>query len=262
MKVRILGARQGESRDSHFGAILVGEALALDAGSLTSALTLPEQLALRAVFITHHHYDHLKDLATLGFNLMVAERSLPVYCSSEVVSRARATILSDQIWIDFFAGPTPERPTFVHHEVEAGQEIGVEGYRVRALPMQHSVPALGFEVTSSAGETLLYGGDGGPGSGAAWAASDPGLLIAEVTYPDALRAEAADHGHLAPSLLGEELRSFQRARGYLPRVLVVHVNPRFASEVAREVAGVAADLGADLRLAVEGEEVLVGASPG
>ena len=66
MKIRILGARQGESRDSHFGSLLVDETLALDAGCLTGSLSLAEQLALTAVLVTHHHLDHVKDLATLG----------------------------------------------------------------------------------------------------------------------------------------------------------------------------------------------------
>jgi ribonuclease BN (tRNA processing enzyme) len=40
----------------------VDDVLALDAGGLTSSLALSEQLGLKAVLITHRHYDHVKVL--------------------------------------------------------------------------------------------------------------------------------------------------------------------------------------------------------
>jgi glyoxylase-like metal-dependent hydrolase (beta-lactamase superfamily II) len=82
--------------------------------ALNAAETLPAQLAaldrqigLRAVLVTHRHYDHVKDLATLGFNLFVRRRQLAVYCADEVRETLEATLLNPRIWIDFFAEPAP-----------------------------------------------------------------------------------------------------------------------------------------------------------
>lgn len=250
MKLRVLGARQGESRDSHFGCLLIDGTLALDAGGLTANLTLDEQLALAAVLVTHRHYDHVKDLATLGFNLFIRHRQIPVYCGDDVRQCLQATLLNPQLWIDFFAEPA-EAPTFQHLPISAGSVLDLEGKRARLIPVPHSVPTLGVELTSPDGRCLLYTADNGPGAAASWATSRPDLLVTEVTYPSA-QASAAEHGHLTPALLAAELVEFRKVQGYVPRVLVVHVNPFSLDEVAAEVAVVATDLGTDIQIAEEG----------
>ena len=250
MQLRVLGARQGESRDSHFGCLLVDGTLALDAGGLTASLTLDEQLALAAILVTHRHFDHVKDLATLGFNLFVRHRQIPVYCADDVRESLEATLLNPRIWIDFFVEPA-DVPTFRHVPISAGCALDLEGKRARLIPVPHSVPTLGVELTASDGRCLLYTADNGPGAAASWTRSRPDLLVTETTYPSA-QTTAAEHGHLTPRMLAAELAEFRRAQGYLPRVLVVHVNPFSLDGVAAEVADVAADLGADVRIAEEG----------
>ena len=250
MQARVLGARQGESRHTHFGTILVDGVLALDAGGLTSTLTLQEQAAIRAVLLTHRHYDHVKDLAALGFNLM-GRGQVSVCCTSEVRAVLEATILGEQLWIDFFVRPTAQDPTFVHICVEPDLPFTLGEYRIRPVSVEHSVPALGYEITAPSGSTLLYTGDNGPGSGKAWASARPELLITEVTYSDAKADLAAQHGHLTPQLLADEMEAFRAIRGYVPRVLVVHVNPYEEDQIAAGIAAVASDLSADLHLAEE-----------
>ncbi len=249
--MRVLGARQGESRQSHFSALLVDGILALDAGGLTSTLSLDEQARIHSILLTHRHLDHVKDLGPFGFNLF-GRGQVRVHCTDEVRDALEATILSDRIWIDFFVRPSPGAPTFVHDRVEPDRAFALGAYRVHPVPVIHSVPTLGYEIASGDGARLLYTGDNGPGSGAAWATVAPSLLITEVTYPNAEAGLAAQVGHLAPDLLAEELRGFHGLRGYLPRVLVVHVNPFHEAQVAAELARVATDLSADIRVAEEG----------
>ena len=50
---------------------------------------------------------------------------------------------------------------------------------------------------------------------------------------------AAGAGHLAPALLKQELAGFQKAKGYLPRVVTVHMSPNLEAEIATELAAVA-----------------------
>ena len=258
MEIRILGARQGESRQTHFDSILVDGVLALDAGSLSSMLDLSEQAGIDSVLLTHSHFDHIKDLASLGFNLM-GRRQVRICCTAKARAAIEATVLSDQIWINFFVRPTPAAPTFIHNPVEAGRAFTVAGYRVRAVPVLHSLPTLGYEITAPTGGTVFYTGDNGPGSGAAWASTTPDLLITEVTTPDAEAAQTAQHGHLTPKLLSEELRIYRSLRGFLPTVLVIHVNPYHEAEVIAEIAHLAADLAADISVAAEGSVYTVGA---
>ena len=61
-----------------------------------------------------------------------------------------------------------------------------------------------------------------------------------------------DAGHLTPQLLQQELLEFRKVKGYLPRVVLVHMNPHLEKEIQEEIAQVAKELEADITLAHEG----------
>ena len=68
MEIRFLGVHNLESADTKLVSILVDGILAIDAGSITSTLTFEEQQKLEAILLTHRHFDHIRDLATLGLS--------------------------------------------------------------------------------------------------------------------------------------------------------------------------------------------------
>ena len=59
----------------------------------------------------------------------------------------------------------------------------------------------------------------------------------------------------SPSLLKEELISFQRVNGYLPQVITVHMDPNLEAEIEAELAAGAKDLGNSITLAYEGQQI-------
>ena len=259
MRLRVLGARQGESPTTHYGALLIDDTIALDAGSLATMLPMPAQLNVRDVVLTHHHFDHVKDLAPLGLNLrnLDSRAQVNVWCTDVTCTELRSALLRGNFWIDFFVWPTAEQPTYLHRPVVAGEPFAIGDYRFRGLPMPHPIPTLGYEVTAGDGVTLLYTGDNGPGAGAAWAAARPDLLVTECTLPNAERGVAERAQHLTPALLAEELTVFRALRGYLPSVLLVHVNPAYEPTIRTEVAAVADALGANLTIAEEASELVL-----
>ena len=58
----------GETPKHRTSAFVLDDRLAIDAGSLTSGLTLKAQCALEACLVSHAHLDHIRDLATLADN--------------------------------------------------------------------------------------------------------------------------------------------------------------------------------------------------
>ncbi|GAJ02993.1 unnamed protein product, partial [marine sediment metagenome] len=58
-----------------------------------------------------------------------------------------------------------------------------------------------------------------------------------------------------PSLLKQELATFQELKGYLPPVVVVHMNPRLEKEIEAEIAAVAKALNNPINLAYEGMQL-------
>jgi ribonuclease BN (tRNA processing enzyme) len=265
VEARIVGAHQAASADQHFTSILVDGKLAIDAGSLTSGLSLDEQLAIESVLLTHRHWDHLKDLPGLGFNLYSfaqagrGSRSIDVWCSDDVRQTLADLLLSDRFWMNFFAVPDSTRPIFRHRPVVVGEPFPVGDYVVEAIPVNHAVPTAGYQVTDLAGRKLYYTSDNGPGCGEAWAGANPDLLVTECTFSNAQCGNDGGnmHGHLCPSQLQIELATFRARRGYLPRLAIVHVNPFYEAAIRAELAVVARELGASIDVAVEGDRIQV-----
>ncbi|UCH43884.1 MAG: MBL fold metallo-hydrolase [Dehalococcoidales bacterium] len=54
---------------------MVDNILALDAGAITSSLSLADQQKIQAILLTHQHYDHIRDIPTVAMNLYLAVAS-------------------------------------------------------------------------------------------------------------------------------------------------------------------------------------------
>ena len=129
------------------------------------------------------------------------------------------------------------------------------GYSVLPLPVNHSVPTVGLQVTSRDGKTLFYTADTGPGLTDCWRQISPDLLIIEVTALNKYNDFAHQSGHLTPSLLQPELESFHNLKGYLPQVVLVHMNPLDEKAIEAEIAVVAKALNTTIQLSYEGMRI-------
>lgn len=256
MEVRILGAHNCESATARCASILVDGVLALDAGGLTSGLTFEEQQKIRAVLLTHYHFDHIRDIPMLAMNLFLQERSVEVCSTGEVYDVISGYLLDGELYPDFRRRPEPA-PTIRYNVLVPDTEVVVGDYRVTPVAVSHAVPTHGYQVTSPGGKTLFYSGDSGPGLEACWQKIMPQLLIIEVTASDRFRDFAIEAGHMTPGLLKQELEGFRKLKGYLPRVVLVHMNPFLEEEIAREVAAVSRELEADIVLASEGMRLML-----
>jgi ribonuclease BN (tRNA processing enzyme) len=259
MFVRILGAHQSESRQTAFTSILVDDVLAIDAGSISSRLSLDSQLQIRDLLLTHRHWDHVKDVPAFGFNLSSRHRAglsthqVNLYGLADVREILQRHLLSADYWLDFFSPRDPADAVLAYHDVDELATIDVATYKVRTIPSNHGVPTIGFQVVDASGRKMYYTSDNGPGSAKNWSLTDPGLLITECTFSNALRATEGGrmHGHLCPDQIRVELEGFGEARGYLPRVVILHVNPLFEPNIRRELDEVARDLAASIEVSTE-----------
>lgn len=250
MRIRLLGVHQGESQTTKFISILVDDVLAIDAGSLTSGLTFEEQRRLETIFLTHCHYDHIKDLPMLAFNNMHTNQ-VHVYCQADTRGALEAYIMNQSIWPRMYEIPRPDAPSICFYDVQAGRPIRLADYTVLPLAMNHPVPTVGYEV-ARAGKSFFFTSDTGGDCHEAWRQIRPDLLFIETTLPDALISAADSYGHLTPAKVARELRDFRAIHGYLPRVVAVHIDPHHEATVRAELAAVAANLGAPIEVGYEG----------
>lgn len=242
MQLRTLGAHNAESRHTRMESHLVDGALALDAGSLTRALTLQEQRGIRAIILSHRHYDHIKDLPPLGIAIRGHGAPVDVYGIPDTLDALKDTLLSGRLFPDFTQSPSADAPTFRLHPVEFYRPFSVLGYTATALPVPHAVPAAGFLLRSD-DVSLFYTGDTGRGLSAAWEYVNPDVLLTEVTFGNANEAAARITGHLTPALLMNVLADFRKLHGRLPHVLVSHINPPWEDAVRAELAEITRSTG-------------------
>ena len=254
MQIEVLGAHNCESQDSRLVSLLIDDILALDAGTLTSSLSLLAQQKLKAILLTHHHYDHIRDIPTLAMNALLGETTLNIYSTQDVYDALAAHLLNGELYPEFFIKPEGN-PAIKFTAVESNKSEQIDDYSILAVPVNHSVPAVGYQVTSPDGKTMFYTGDTGAGLAECWQCISPQLLIIEVTAPNRYEEFCRQAGHLTPGLLMKEMDCFQELKGYLPQVITVHMNPRHEEEIEAEIAAAARSLNNPIMLAYEGMTV-------
>lgn len=251
MDIQVLGAHNLETQSSKFVSLLIDDALVIDAGGLTSSLSFEAQQRLKAILLTHQHYDHTRDIPALGMNLFFQRSTVEVYSTQPVYDALATHIFDGGLYPNFLERPN-DNPAIKFVVLEAYRPVQFEGYSILALPVNHTVPAVGYQVTSPDGKTVFHTGDTGPGLADCWQHTSPQLLITEVSGTDQYKDWAAQVGHLTPCLLKQELTNFRELKGYLPQVLLIHMTPFLEKEIESEISTVAADLNASITLACEG----------
>jgi len=129
MELEILGAHNCESRDAKLTSLLIDSTVAIDVGSLTSSLSLETQKKVRAILITHRHFDHIRDLATFGMNVY-SSGPVNVYALDSVLDIISTHLLNDIVYPDFRKKPLPEKPALKFYPLEPNKELIIEGYTV------------------------------------------------------------------------------------------------------------------------------------
>lgn len=169
-----------------------GSKILLDCGSgvlsrLQNHCSIEE---LDAVVLTHTHADHIADVYSLEFAILILmqigkrSRPLDVY-----VNEAELGSLAF------------EYPNYVHvHPVRAGEELKIGHVRLQFSENVHDVPCLAVKLTSQDGKTLVYSGDTGYCQSLIDLSRSADVLIIESSFYDAQAGRM--NGHLTAGEAG------------------------------------------------------------
>jgi cAMP phosphodiesterase len=258
MEIKVLGAHNLETRNTRLPCLIIDGLMALDAGGLTSGLTMTEQERIQAILLSHRHYDHARDIPILSLATFHNDVTLNVYALEDALEALRTHLLDGSMYPDFTRMPSPARPKLRLTPVEPGTEFHLLDYRVLPLAVRHGeTPAVGYHLTSSSGKALFYTGDTSGQLAETWGSLHLDLVIIEVTFPDRMRESALETGHLTPSMLRYELDSLKEAQGAVPPIVVVHMHPSFEREIKSELQELSGDLQASITPAREGMVVRI-----
>jgi len=236
MKIKVLGAFGSEGLGQRPSAFLVNDRTLVDAGSVTGALTVDEQVEIEHALLSHSHLDHVVGLAFLTDTLASARapRAVTAMSVEPVIEALRSHAFNNVLWPDFSTIPSPESPVLRFRTLAEETEQRVGELWVTPVPVGHTVPTVGFIIHD--GEVgFIYSGDTGP-TARLWR-SARGLrglkaLIIECAFPSRLEGLAAASGHLTPALMRREL---DKITPDLP-IWVFHIKPQFYQETAEELA--------------------------
>ena len=256
MILRFLGTHNAESKNTRLVSFLIDDVLAVDAGSLVSELTFAEQKKIRAILLSHGHYDHIGAIPAFAFNN--ARRVTKVFGTAQTLQILSSHLIDGVVYPEFTSDESYlGRATLQLVELKPFDRQNIEGYEVMAVPVIHPIDAVGFEISSPDGKRIFYTGDTGPGISTIWKNISPELIIADVSLPNRLAHLARDAGHLCPQTLTEELIEFRRLKGYLPQIVIIHLSPQFESEIVEEAKQIVTDLGVSLSVAHEGDQLVI-----
>jgi cAMP phosphodiesterase len=236
VKLKILGCSGSEAIGHNPPGFLVNDVMMLDAGTITAALSNAAQLRITDILISHTHLDHIKSLLFLADN--IADRfTKPVNIRAipGVIAAIREHLMNDLIWPDFTRIPTAENPVLIYVPLPVGKTVSIAGLKVKAVPMNHPVPAVGFLI-SDGRSSFIYSADTGPNEGL-WkeAAKVKNLssIIVDTSFPNSLEDIADLSGHFTPGQLHQDLT---KARvGYDVPIYIYHIKPVHKKKVIAEL---------------------------
>ncbi|MCX6012248.1 MAG: MBL fold metallo-hydrolase [Chloroflexi bacterium] len=253
MQVRILGAHNLESDKTRLTSILIDGEMAIDAGSITSTLSFKEQQQITSILLSHHHFDHIRDIATFGY-ANKGSGTKKVYSVKSVLEKVSKYLTNGVLYPDFTKTPSI-KPSLIFFDIDLYSNEPIDTYFVTPLPVNHVDSTVGYEIASSENKTIFYSSDTGPGLSECWKyITEPNLMLIETTLPNRMLEDAIESKHLTPALLKNELILFKKLKNYIPKIVIVHMNPMYEDEIKNELEVVSKEINAEI---VPGYENLI-----
>jgi ribonuclease BN (tRNA processing enzyme) len=246
MKLRVLGCSGGiGGRHLRTSSFLVDHDILVDAGTGVAELSVAELAAIDHVFLTHAHLDHIASLPLLIDTVAdLRNKPLTVYGTPAVLDSLRQHIFNWAIWPDFTSVPDASAPFMRYQAIDPGKAIVLDGRRITALPVAHTVPAVAYQLDSGIA-SLVYSGDTGP-CDAFWQAvnriGNLRHLIIECAFSNRERKLAEVSRHLCPELLAAELAKLERGC----QLHITHLKPGQIEATMSEIEACLGDYGPNM----------------
>jgi ribonuclease BN (tRNA processing enzyme) len=240
MKLRLLPStfeRDGSaSARQHFSCLIIDGCVAVDAGSLASAVTSDEREQIRDVVLTHAHLDHIAGLPLFIDDLFpTLTEPVRVHATREVIEVLETHIFNWSVYPRFSELKNRFGDVIDYRQIVPETEFEVRHLKMRSIAVNHKVPACGFLINDER-SSVAFTGDTAE-MDRFWevvnALEDLDALLIECAFPDEFDELSAISHHLTPSKLKRELGKFQRTN--CP-VFAINIKPSYRDAVCRQLS--------------------------
>ena len=235
MKVRVLGCSGAIAQDCRTTSFLIDDDVLVDAGTGVGDLSIEQMSRVDNVLLTHSHLDHVAALP-LMLDTVASQRKTPlkVYALAGTIAALRTHIFNDVIWPDFTRIPTVENPFVRFYEIAQGQTLQFANKAVEVLPAVHTVPAVGYAITSGDG-CWVFSGDT-ERNPAFWKRVNQlrvAMLVIETAFSNREKELARRSLHLSPESLAKELDNIAPDKHY--PIYITHTKPTETEMIMSEI---------------------------
>ncbi|MBA2410263.1 MAG: 3',5'-cyclic-nucleotide phosphodiesterase [Gammaproteobacteria bacterium] len=235
MRVQVLGCSAGIGAGLRTTSLLIDDDVLVDCGTGAGDLDMAGLRAVRHVFLTHAHLDHIALLPLLIDTVFeqLQKQPLTIHCQASTYEVLRRHIFNWHVWPDFFELPDKRAPAVRFEPLAPGEShvLGARGFEM--IEVTHSVPAAAYRIHSANG-VLAFSGDT-TSNNWLWSVLNRhqrlDLLIVECAFPEADAALSLAAGHYCPSLLAADLAKLE----HRPRIYVTHLKPGAEAVTLREL---------------------------
>ncbi|MEP3479077.1 MAG: 3',5'-cyclic-nucleotide phosphodiesterase [Fuerstiella sp.] len=236
LKVELIPSTVSEAAARQFCiAALVNDSVAIDAGSLGMLWPMQRQEAVRHVFLSHSHMDHIASLPLFLDNVYKPNQRCPVIHASSITEEClRQDVFNDRIWPDFFRLSEDESPFLKMQTLSSEEAVILPDLTVTPVSVNHVVPTMAFVVQNKTAAVAFVSDT--HCTDRVWTVlrqfKNLQAVYVECSFPNSHAWLAQKSGHLCPDLLAPEI-------GRLPdhvQVIACHLKPAFFDQITKELS--------------------------
>ncbi|MBN2255301.1 MAG: 3',5'-cyclic-nucleotide phosphodiesterase [Deltaproteobacteria bacterium] len=236
MEISVLGCHGAQLPGYNTTSFLLGRNILVDAGTVTSSLSLEEQTAIDYIFVTHAHLDHVKDIAFLADNLLGRKKNpVEIITTQGIIDILRANLFNNIIWPDFSEIPSKEAPVIAFQAIDPGRWYSIGSMTILAIPVHHIVETVAFVIRYGGG-SVIFVGDTGP-TDDIWKVAneleDLKAIFVETSFPDDMKDIASVAGHFTPAIFHHELEKLTSLDSVT--IYLYHLKPQYYNLIENQV---------------------------
>ncbi len=205
-------------------SLLLDDDILIDAGTGVGDLSIDEMAALRHIFISHSHLDHIASIPLLVDT--VFDRlgdPIRIHGLQGTLDALRNHVFNNVIWPDFTRLPDPRHPVLRYAPMARSRKFHDQGRTIEMVDVNHIVPAVGF-IIEQGDRVFAFSGDTTTND-TFWAALNArprlDLLIVECAFANKDEDLARRACHYCPTTLAADLQKLR----HQPEIHISHNKP-------------------------------------